>query len=242
MLQSEDDASLDFENFDFTQIVSFQALPTNTTSNSTSNSTTNSTTNTTKSNTTTTNSTTNTTSSNSTTNSTTNTTKLNATTTNTSSTVTPSPTPAPYVPPPPPPVVFIASNMNVQRRTITTTTINGTTTASNNAGSVSGPVASVFNPTYDNKMVYKGGVRRSSDMTCTSRNTVIFVTALGGLNVTVPTAIATQTRLLQALPATLPNLTTSLTVSSVYWGGSIVMSLKTAVIGLVSLFAVTLAF
>ena len=132
--------------------------------------------------------------------------------------------------------------MNVQRRSITTTTINGTTTASNNAGSASGPVASVFNPTYDNKMVYKGGVRRSSDTTCTSRNTVIFVTALGGLNVTVPTAIATQTRLLQTLPAALPNMTTSLTVSSVYWGGSIGMSLKTAVIGLVSLFAVTLAF
>ena len=84
---------------------------------------------------------------------------------------------------------------------------------------VSGPQASVYFPAFDKgKKVFKGGKRQgSSDPTCKNRNTRIYVTALGGLNVTVPTSVFNQTaRVLQAVPTT-PTYSVQVTVQSDYW-------------------------
>jgi len=83
-------------------------------------------------------------------------------------------------------------------------------------------------------VTFKGGIRTSTNSnTCSSKNTLIFVTAYGGLNVTVPYSIGTGSRVLQSV-STLTNLTTSLTVSSVYWTGGM-MGLNTYVVALFSM-------
>lgn len=211
---------------------------TNTTSNTTTTNTTSSnTTNTTKTNTTTTNTTsgnttTNTTKTNTTTS--TNTTTTNTTTNTTKSNTTVPATPmtpmtpmSPMTPTPPPtpkPIKDLPNNFQVPRRTVTTSIINGTVVLSSPAA-VSGPQAAVYRPDLDKgKRVFKGGARQGdSDYTCKSRNTRIFVTALGGLNVTVPTSIANATRILQSVPTTptTPTYSLSLTVQSDYWSAGL---------------------
>lgn len=124
--------------------------------------------------------------------------------------MTPSPVPTP--PRPPKVIANLSANFVPPRRTVTTSIINGTTVYTTPAA-VKGPQASVYFPGLDKgKKVFKGGKRQGdSDSTCKSRNTRIYVTALGGINVTVPTAIANQTRILQAVPTT-PSYSVQLTV------------------------------
>ncbi len=216
-------AGFSIESIDYldTNINGKRVLQTTTTTNTTKTNTT--TTNTTSTNTTKTNTTTTTTN-------TTNTTKTNTTT----PTPTPTPTPnsnttktntstttTPSSPPSPPPIVYIATNVVPTRRSVTTTTNNGTNSYTYNYDTATtGPLASSFNPAYDTKVTFKGGIRTSTNSEiCNGKNTLIFVTAYGGMNVTVPSTIATSSsRILQTTtPPPLANLTTNMTVASVYW-------------------------
>jgi hypothetical protein len=107
---------------------------------------------------------------------------------------------------------------------VTSSIVNGTVVYSTSK-QVQGPQASLYYPNFDNgKKVFKGGVKQGdNDSTCKSRNTRIYVTALGGLNVTVPTAIANASRILQTVPTTPPTPTynLALTAQSDYWSAAL---------------------
>lgn len=121
--------------------------------------------------------------------------------------------------------------------------VNGTTKYIDNAANIKGPVANYYNPTYDTIVKFKGGERSvyNSD-TWRSKNTVIFVTALGGLSVTVPTEYTTNvTRILQTTPPPVSNLTLSMQVSSVYWDAGF-LGITTAFATLATALLVSLAF
>jgi len=132
--------------------------------------------------------------------------------------------------------------MSLPRRTVTSTIINGTAVFTSNQASQKGPQASVYRPEFDKgSKVFKGGVRQGdNDYTCKSRNTRIFITALGGLNVTVPSAIASAARILQAVTPATPNYTLSMTVQSEYWSAGIIS--KTVKLAFVAMAALLLAF
>ena len=98
--------------------------------------------------------------------------------------------------------------------------MNGTRVYKTSQGQDFGPQASVYRPGFDKgKKMFKGGQRKSGEVTCKSRNSLVYITALAGVNLTVPADIASgnQTRILQAAP---PTYTTTLAVSSEYWSAA----------------------
>lgn len=115
--------------------------------------------------------------------------------------------------------------MKLPRRSVTVSTVNGTTVYTS-PRDVSGPQASTYSPSYDKgKKMFKGGVRQgSNDYTCKNRNTRIYITALGGLNVTVPTSLVnTTSRILQSVPPPPPPspvYSGSVTIQSEYWSSN----------------------